>query len=255
MRFSYARRGGPLLDWSGPTPPSPTRAGETRSLGDFYPTQRSSNALRRYGGVRDWPGGAKGYEHDRALGYWGSAVGYGGAGYRPAPGLGSLDIPRPGAPEVVEGYESPAPGAAIVHLGGNYMPEGAARSYGQTMLSADAPPPPAKFDMGLVRKASALAAAYHGVKRNNGSILWGLLWAAAAFVAPLYGTLVPAFAVAQGFGQSKGPRQNPAMGTAQRRARKRMQARWRRKKRVSKRKTVKRRKQQRTKRWGTRRGY
>lgn len=188
MRFAYARRGGPLLDWSGPTPPSQTRAGETRSLGDFYPTTRNSNAMRRYSaGYSAFPGSAVGYEHNRAL--------------------GDLNVPRPGAPEVVSSYESPQPGAAIVHLGG-YMPEGAARGYGQTMLSADAPASD-KFDMGLVRKASALAAAYHGVRRNNGSILWGLVWAVAAFVSPLYGTLVPAFAMAQGFGEAR-PKSNPA---------------------------------------------
>jgi len=188
MRFAYKRRGGPLLNWSGPTPPYQSRAGETRSLGDFYATTRNSVALRHYGGTRDWPGGAKGYEHNRAL--------------------GELNVPRPGAPEVVSGYESPEPGAATIHLGG-YMPEGAARGYGQTMLSADAPAPEKPFDMGLVRKASALAAAYHGVRRNNGSILWGLVWAAAAFVSPLYGTLVPAFAMAQGFGEARA-KSNPA---------------------------------------------
>jgi hypothetical protein len=152
MQFAYKRRGGPILDWRGPSPPAPTRAGETRSLGDFR-------------------------------------------------------VPRPGAPEVIEGYESPQPNAATIHIGG-YIPEGAARGYGQQTIGADAPKP-APFDMGLVRKASALAAGYHGVRRNNGSIIWGLLWAAAAFITPLYGTLVPAFAVAQGFGQAKA-RSNPA---------------------------------------------
>jgi hypothetical protein len=236
MRFAYKRRGGPLLNWSGPTPPYQSRAGETRSLGDFYATTRNSVALRRYGGTRDWPGGPKGYEHTRAL--------------------GELNVPRPGAPEVVSGYESPEPGAATIHLGG-YMPEGAARGYGQTMLSADAPAPEKPFDMGLVRKASALAAAYHGVRRNNGSILWGLVWAAAAFVSPLYGTLVPAFAMAQGFGEAR-PRSNPAMGAATRKKRRRMFAKQKQRRR-SRRRTVKRRPRnvtrKRTKRWGTRRGH
>jgi hypothetical protein len=218
MRFAYARTGGPLLDWSGPTPPSPSRAGETRSLGDWAPSTRSSAALRRYGGRLAEPRGAAiGYEMNRQL--------------------GSLDLPRPGAPEVVAGYESPAPGAAVVHLGhtctwdeahrrahasmmSGYMPEGAARSYGQTMLSADAPTPK-QFDMGLVRKASVIAAAYHGVKRHNGSVLWGLLWGLAAYIAPLYGTVVPAIGIAQGFGQAKGPKQNPARRRAGNRYRRR----------------------------------
>lgn len=190
MRFAYTRRGGPLLDWSGPTPPSPTRAGETRSLGDFYPTQRNSNALRRYSaGYSVFPGSAVGYEHSRPL--------------------GELNLPRPGAPEVVSGYESPAPGAAIVHLGmGGFIPEGSVRGYGQQMLGADAPAAP-KLDLGLVRKASALAAAYHGVKRNNGSIFWGVIWAAAALVTPFYGVFVPVWAAGQGFAQAR-PKSNPA---------------------------------------------
>ena len=56
---------------------------------------------------------------------------------------------------------------------------------------------------------SALAAGYHGVRRNNGSIFWGLVWALAAFVSPVNGVLVPAFGVAQGFAQAK-PRNNPS---------------------------------------------
>jgi len=146
MKFAYARTGGPLLNWSGSTPPSPTRAGETRSLG-------------------------------------------------------SSDIPRAGAPEVISGYESPEPGAATIHLGG-YMPEGAARAYGQTTIGATEAP---QLDLaGIARKAGIIASAYHGVKRNNGSITSGLLWALAAWaVFPFHGAIVPAIAVAQGFAQPK----------------------------------------------------
>lgn len=211
MRFAYQRRGGPLVTWNGRTAPSPTRAGETRSLGSFYPTTRSSSALRRYG-VPDWDrpynattgGSAMPYQHDRPL--------------------GALDIPRPGAPEILDGYESPQPGAAIIHLGHDctwaeahrrahemmmhgYMPEGAARSYGQTTIGADDPPKP--VNDGMIRKTAVLASAYHGVRRHNGSVMWGLLWALAAYVTPLNGLLVPAFGVAQGFGQAK-PKSNPA---------------------------------------------
>lgn len=206
MRFAYARTGGPILQWSGRTPPPSSRSGESRSLGDFYPTTRQSGALRRYG-VKNWDrpynpvtgGQAIGYEHNRAL--------------------GDLHLPRPGAPEVVAGYESPAPGAAIIHLGddctfekahrrahgmmSSYMPEGAARSYGQTMLSADEPKDKPLVSGRMVRRAAVLAAAYHGVKRHNGSVLWGLLWGAAAFVAPINGVIVPAIGVAQGFAKAK----------------------------------------------------
>lgn len=160
MKFAYTRTGGPLLNWSGATPPSPTRAGETRSLGGF-----------------------------------------------------NVDVPRPGAPEVVSGYESPAPGAAIVHLGG-YMPEGAARNYGQATVGAD--DAPRQLDMALVRKASVLAALYHGVKRNNGSVWWGLAWALGAYVAPLHGTSAVGIAAAQGFGHAK-PKRNPARRARRRR--------------------------------------
>ncbi len=267
MKFAYARDGGPLLNWSGPTPPSPSRAGETRSLGDFYSTNRTSSALRRYGARGPLLNGAA-------------------ANYTPNRRLGDFDLPRPGAPEVIEGYESPEPGAATIHLGvGGFIPEGSIRNYGNTMLSGDTAVP--KFDMGLVRKAGIIASAYHGVKRNNGSIWCGLLWAFAAWaVFPFYGTIVPAIAVAQGFAQPK-LKNNPARrrrragnrvkrGAKARQARMRRAAnklrrnpakrkigfgsKWLRKikarknRAVSKRRTVKRRARA-TKRWGTRRGY
>jgi hypothetical protein len=162
--------------------------------------------------------------------------------------MGALDIPRPGAPEIVEGYESPEPGAAVIHLGG-YMPEGATRGYGQTMLSADAPvPAPAKFDPGLIRKAAVLASAFHGVRRNHGSVLWGLLWAVAAYLTPLNGLLVPAFGVAQGFGQPK-LRSNPSLARGswpyartvarKRRVRRRRKLRLKAKKKVARKRRVK----------------
>lgn len=217
MRFAYTRRGGPLLDWSGPTPPSPTRAGETRSLGDFYATTRNSGALRRYGGRSSGHGGAAvGYQNNRALGSFGGKL-----CVTVNNGMSGVNLPRPGAPEVVEGYESPAPGAAIVHLGeectwdvahrrahglSGFIPEGAAIRYGQQMLGADAPAsaPSKMVDTGgIIRKASVVAAAFHGVRRNRGSLFWGLVWAAAAYVTPANGAIVPAFAVAQGYGQVK----------------------------------------------------
>jgi hypothetical protein len=159
-----------MLEWDGRSPPSAARAGETRSLGDW--------------------GGPLAYDPING----GQAISYGRS-------LGSLDVPRAGAPEIVSGYESPEPGAATIHLGADPAPA----------------PAPAKFDLGLIRKASALAAGYHGVRRNNGSIFWGLIWAAAAFISPLYGTLVPAFAMAQGFGEAR-PKSNPARRSRGRKA-------------------------------------
>lgn len=226
MRFAYARSGGPLLNWSGVTPPYPSRAADTRSLGGWYPDVPrggTSNALRRYGGRLAPPGGsAIPYEVNRQL--------------------GSLDLPRPGAPEVVEGYQSPQPGAAVIQLGAagarhrggtypwneaypgqtslsGYMPEGAIRNYGNTMLSADEQPK--QFDWSIVRKVGIAASAYHGVKRNNGSILAGALWALASWaVFPFHGVIVPIIATAQGFGQPK-LKTNPARRTRRYRRRRR----------------------------------
>lgn len=173
MKFAYARTGGPLLNWSGPTPPYPTRAGETRSLGDFYPTTRNSSAMRRYG-VKDWDrpynpvtgGQAMSYQNDRPL--------------------GSYDVPVPGGPEIIDGYESPQPGAPIIHLGDDgctfelahrrahgmhgYLPEGAVRRYGQSMIGADAPKPDSKGmpTWKMVAAAAAVAsAAYLLVKKKR----------------------------------------------------------------------------------------
>jgi hypothetical protein len=205
MKFAYTRRGGPLLDWSGPTAPYQTRAGETRSLGEFYPTTRTSSAMRRYGA--------------RSAGHSGAAV-----NYEHSRSLGALDVPRPGAPEVVSGYESPQPGAAIIHLGG-YIPEGAVRSYGQQFLGADPEPSTTSKVQDLiyspiVKKAAVIASAYHGVKRHNGSVLWGLLWAIGAYLAPVNGVSAVAFAAAQGFGQRK-LTSNPARKRKKRPGRKR----------------------------------
>jgi len=152
---------------------------------------------RRGGPLLDWDGRSAPYQsragETRSLG-----------------GLGSLDlnVPRPGAPEIVSGYESPQPGAATIHLGAE-------------------PPPAAKsFDTGLIRKASALAAGFHGVRRNNGSIFWGVIWAAAAFITPFHGVLVPLFGAAQGFGQAR-PKSNPAKGRTKKKARRARSWRWR----------------------------
>ena len=51
---------------------------------------------------------------------------------------------------------------------------------------------------GLIVTASVAISAYHGVKRNNGSILYGLLWGGAGAILPV---ITPAIAIAQGLGQ------------------------------------------------------
>jgi hypothetical protein len=85
------------------------------------------------------------------------------------------------------------------------------------MLGADAAPAPAPekktIDSGTIRKIAALASAFHGVRRHNGSVLWGLLWALGAFVAPVSGLSVVGIAVAQGFGHPK-LKNNPARGSS-----------------------------------------
>jgi hypothetical protein len=48
--------------------------------------------------------------------------------------------------------------------------------------------------------ASVAASAYHGSKRNGGSIGWGLWW---GFVGGVFPVVTPAIAAAQGFGECK----------------------------------------------------
>lgn len=50
---------------------------------------------------------------------------------------------------------------------------------------------------GVLTFISAIASGYHGVSRNGGSILWGLVWFAAGAALPGF---VPIVAVAQGYG-------------------------------------------------------
>ena len=44
--------------------------------------------------------------------------------------------------------------------------------------------------------ASGALSAYHGVKRNNGSVGWGIVW---FFMGSIFPIVTPAIAVAQGF--------------------------------------------------------
>ena len=52
----------------------------------------------------------------------------------------------------------------------------------------------------VLRMVSVGLSAYHGVRRNNGSLGWGLWWGFAGGVAPV---VTPAFAFAQGFGKRR----------------------------------------------------
>lgn len=51
---------------------------------------------------------------------------------------------------------------------------------------------------GALATASMAACLVHGYRRNNGSLGWGLAWAALGSVFPV---VTPAIAVAQGFGK------------------------------------------------------
>jgi len=59
---------------------------------------------------------------------------------------------------------------------------------------------PASIAWGVVRSASIGVSAYHGYKRNNGSIGWAIGW---ALLGGLFPVIVPAIAVAQGLGDEK----------------------------------------------------
>lgn len=66
------------------------------------------------------------------------------------------------------------------------------------IASAGAPsaPPGPITAWGALATASVAVSVYHGVKRNHGSIGWGLGWGLAAAVAPI---VVPVVALAQGY--------------------------------------------------------
>lgn len=49
---------------------------------------------------------------------------------------------------------------------------------------------------GALAIASAVASGYHGVRRHNGSVLWGLLWFG---LGGLFPVVTPTVAFAQGF--------------------------------------------------------
>lgn len=180
MKFAYARTGGPLLSWSGASPPSPSRAAETRDLGAFSLVQSS---LRRY---LKRAAVAPVIEYGPIIDVRPSTVG--------CCGLGEYNVPMPGAPEMVAGY---MPEGAARTISG-YIPEGAARTYGSTTIGDASAPAQALMDVieGPVNMVASLAMVYHGYKRNNGSILWALLWG----FTGLFG--VP-FALAQGYGKPR----------------------------------------------------
>lgn len=58
------------------------------------------------------------------------------------------------------------------------------------------PPMPVRIIWSVLATASFAASVYHGVKRHNGSIMWGIGW---GFMGALFPVITPAIAFAQGF--------------------------------------------------------
>lgn len=65
-------------------------------------------------------------------------------------------------------------------------------------LPARRPPTVAGAAWSLAATASGIGCAYHGVKRNNGSVGWGVAW---FFLGSMFFPIAPAIALAQGFGK------------------------------------------------------
>ena len=59
---------------------------------------------------------------------------------------------------------------------------------------------PARLLYGALQTASVGVSAYHGYKRNNGSIGWAIGW---ALLGGLFPVIVPAIALGQGLGEEK----------------------------------------------------
>ncbi len=72
----------------------------------------------------------------------------------------------------------------------------------RALSSEDVKPqvPIVRWVVGGLALLSGALAAYHGVKRNNGSVGWGLVWGAAGTFAPI---ITPAIAIGQGFAKPK----------------------------------------------------
>lgn len=76
-------------------------------------------------------------------------------------------------------------------------------SQGLPSLGADAPPQEGAVTVtvwSVVGTISAALAAYHGYKRNGGSIGWAAWW---ALMGGMFGPIPVAIAFAQGFGKRK----------------------------------------------------
>lgn len=72
--------------------------------------------------------------------------------------------------------------------------------YGVSGLGGAIEAPTMSKIWGVISLLSAAASGYHGVKRNHGSVGWGLTWFALGGLFPI---VTPVIAAAQGFGKAK----------------------------------------------------
>ena len=97
---------------------------------------------------------------------------------RPSGGVGGQSLADPTAVDV-----RPVPTDDQVPSEVRRNPDGSYTAFGVVWASLQA--------------ASVFACLVHGYRRNNGSVGWALGW---AFMAGLFPVVMPAFAVAQGYG-------------------------------------------------------
>lgn len=169
-RYLYQRRGGPLVRWDNPSgrPPGQARASEAKSLGtlgstDVFDVPRT---LPRGGGPEYISNGMNGMDG------MGCADGCGGTCKK----------------TLAQRYQERRGQGSYIAVG-----DDTATVSRNDKLTADMQAY-MKSPVGIAYQVTGLAMIYHGYKRHNGSILWGLLWGLTGF------TGIP-FALAQGFGK------------------------------------------------------
>ena len=124
-----------------------------------------------------------------------SVVQPGDSTYRGFTPAGAVYGPASPATPMLGIYEAtPARRLLLSRADPQYLPAG----YPEITVMSNPPKPVSAGSVvyGLLATASSAASAYHGVKRNNGSIGWGITW---GLLGGMFPVLTPAIAVAQGF--------------------------------------------------------
>lgn len=180
-RYIYQRRGGPLVTWNRLRPPGQTKAGDAKALGSLGATDvfGTPRRLPRGGAPEYISDGFSGLNGCGCTGVGATATEYGAepAGSR----SNSLKVSR---------------GGSFFKVALTPADEADGRGISYSMGEDEKP---SVLDSIPTRKIGALAATFHGYKRN-GSIGWALLWGLAGAAAPLTTNVI---AVAQGFGKAK----------------------------------------------------